>query len=69
MLTTTVMTILGVSVCVTLLATLLYLLVALIVEVACWINQRRTGQQCAYTLTRIDLDDLRRRAEWNAMSD
>jgi len=66
MFATTLMTFVGMTICLLLIGTLGYLAFALIFDVVCSFMQRRSGRQCAYELTRIDLDDLRRKAEAQA---
>jgi hypothetical protein len=66
MIGTSLTTILGLAVSALILVAWVGFLVLVIVEAACLLLRRRGGQACPYEMTRLNFDDLRRKAEWKA---
>lgn len=66
MIGTSLTTILGLAISALILMAWVGFLVLVIVEAACLLLRRRTRQACPYEMTRLDFDDLRRKAEWKA---
>ncbi|MCS7071236.1 MAG: hypothetical protein NZM00_07005 [Anaerolinea sp.] len=66
MIETSLTTIIGLAISVLILVAWVGFLVLIIAEVVCLLLRGRRGRTCPYEMTRLDFEDLRRKAEWNA---